>query len=79
MVMILVKRIITVTLFKETYLDVCAICNVCVHLVVVVIVVIVVPENTHSILLQKFMKNFSLIKSYLVSDKDENSCCCYCC
>ena len=75
----MVMILITVTLLKDAYLHVCAICNVCVHLVVVVIVVIVVPENTHSILLQKFMKSFSLIKSYLVSDKDENSCCCYCC
>ena len=34
-------------LLQDTYLHVCAICNVCVHLVVVVVVVIVVPVETH--------------------------------
>ena len=45
----------TMGLLQDTYLHVCAICNVCVHLVVVVVVVIVIPA-THTSLFSKHEK-----------------------
>ena len=50
----------TMGLLQDTYLHVCAICNVCVHLVVVVVVVIVIPA-THTSFFSKHEKVAALL------------------